>query len=139
MAVAVPEAKPVVAKRIKPSAKDITTLTDIFGVDIAQLADYGMYLHGKEYIIYESDSNLRDSEKIPVGEDIHDYFMREVKPYAEDAWINLPATKIGCEISFNKYFYEPKPLRSLEENEADIIALDKESQGLIRSLLNLAD
>lgn len=139
MAVADPEAKPVVAKRIKSSAKDITTLTDIYGIDIAQLADYGMYLHGKEYIIYESDSDLRDSEKIPVGEDIHDYFVREVKPYAADAWINLPATKIGCEISFNKYFYKPKPLRSLEENEADIIALDNESQDLIRSLLNLAD
>lgn len=69
MAVADPEAKPVVAKRVKPSAKDITTLIDIFGVDIAQLADYGMYLHGKEYIIYESDSDLRDTEKIPVGEE----------------------------------------------------------------------
>lgn len=139
MAVTDPEAVPVVAKKVKVNSKDVTTLIDMFGVDSDALADYGLYAKGKEYIIYESDSDLRDSEKIPVSEDIHEYFLREVKPYAEDAWINLPATKIGCEISFNKYFYEPKPLRSLEENEADIVALDSESQGLIRSLLNLSD
>lgn len=139
MAVTDPEAVAVVAKKVKVTSKDVATLTDIFGVDSDTLADYGLYANGKEYIIYESDSDLRDSEKIPVGEDIHEYFLREVKPYAEDAWINLPATKIGCEISFNKYFYEPKPLRSLEENEADIVALDSKSQCLIRSLLNLAD
>ncbi|MCM1140122.1 MAG: type I restriction-modification system subunit M [Muribaculum sp.] len=141
MAVTDPEAAPVIAKKVKATSKDVTTLTDVYGVDSGKLADYGLYVQpkGKEYIIYESDSDLRDSEKIPVNEDIHEYFLREVKPYAPDAWINLPATKIGCEISFNKYFYEPKPLRSLEENEADILALDKESQGLIRSLLNHAD
>lgn len=141
MAVSDPEAAPVISKTVKPTAKDVTSLVDIFGVERADFADYGLYpmSKGKNLIIYESDSELRDSEKIPVGEDIHEYFLREVKPYAHDAWINLPATKIGCEISFNKYFYEPKPLRSLEENETDILALDAESQGLIRSLLNLAD
>lgn len=141
MATTDPEAAPVISKKVKPTAKDVTTLVDIFGVDSADFADYGLYpaAKGKDLIIYESDSDLRDSEKIPVGEDIHEYFIREVKPYAADAWINLPATKIGCEISFNKYFYEPTPLRSLEENESDILALDAESQGLIRSLLNLAD
>lgn len=51
--------------------------------------------------------------------------------------INLPQTKIGCEISFNKYFYKPAPLRSLEENERDIIALDEQSQGFIKSLFEL--
>ncbi|MDE6859938.1 MAG: SAM-dependent DNA methyltransferase, partial [Duncaniella sp.] len=141
MTVTDPEAAPVISKKVKPTAKDVTTLIDVYGVEPEDFADYGLYpaSKGKDLIIYESDSDLRDSEKIPVDEDIHTYFLREVKPYAEDAWINLPATKIGCEISFNKYFYEPKPLRSLEENEADIIALDEQSQGLIRSLLNLAD
>lgn len=140
MATTDPEAVPVVAKTVKASAKDVTTLTDVFGVDAADLADYGLYPVTKgSYIIYESDSDLRDSEKIAVSEDIREYFLREVRPYAPDAWINLPSTKIGCEISFNKYFYEPKPLRSLEENEADIIAIDAESQKLIRSLLNLGN
>ena len=141
MAVTDPDAEPVVAKSVKPTSKEVTILTDTFGVNAEDLIDYGLYAtpNHRGYIIYESDSDLRDSEKIPVDVDIHDYFLREVKPYAEDAWINLPVTKIGCEISFNKYFYEPKPLRSLEENEADIVALDNESQGLIRSLLNHAD
>lgn len=140
MAVTDPEAAPIISKTVKPTAKDVTSLVDIYGVETTDFADYGLYpaAKGKDLTIFESDSELRDSEKIPVGEDIHEYFLREVKPYAPDAWINLPATKIGCEISFNKYFYEPKPLRSLEENETDILALDAESQGLIRSLLNLA-
>ena len=80
------------------------------------------------------DSELRDTEKIPVKEDIYEYFQREVRPYIADAWINLPPTKIGCEISFNKYFYKPTPLRSLEENERDILELDRQSQGFIQSL-----
>jgi type I restriction enzyme M protein len=58
-----------------------------------------------------------------------------------DAWINLtakkPNTMIGCEISFNKYFYKPAPLRTLEENERDILELDKQSQGFIQSLFDL--
>ena len=141
MTVSDPEAAPVISKTVKPTAKDVTSVVDIFGVDPAAFADYGLYpmSKGKDLIIYETDSELRDSEKIPVGENIHEYCLREVKPRALDAWINLPVTKIGCEISFNKYFYEPKTLRSLEENEADILALDAESQNLIRSLLNLAE
>ena len=137
MATTDPAAKPVISKRVKATAKDITTLVDVYDVEAEDLADYGAYNSGKEYIIYESDSDLRDTEKIPVAEDIHDYFIHEVKPYAEDAWINIASTKIGCEISFNKYFYEPKPLRSLEENEADIVALDNKSKDLIQSLLNI--
>ena len=71
-----------------------------------------------------------------MKEDIYEYFLREVRPYVEDAWINLPSTKIGCEISFTKYFYKPVPLRTLEENEADILALDQENDGFIRQLLS---
>lgn len=139
MAVADPDAAPVIDKRVKASSKEVKLLLDNFDVEQDSLADYGFFLDGKEYITYESDSNLRDSEKIQVDEDIHSYFLREVKPYANDSWINLPTTKIGCEISFTKYFYEPKPLRSLNENEEDIIALDKESQEILRSILNLSD
>ena len=80
---------------------------------------------------------MRDTEKIPVKENIYEYFLREVRPFVNDAWINLPPTKIGCEISFNKYFYKPAPLRSLEENERDIRELDEQSQGFIQSLFNI--
>jgi type I restriction enzyme M protein len=60
-----------------------------------------------------------------------------VQPHVSEAWINLEATKIGYEISFNKYFYKHKPLRSLEEVTADILQLEKESDGLIHEILNL--
>lgn len=133
-----PNAEPVVKKIHKANSKDIEKLESVYGINENMLADYG-YIKGDKntYIEYETDSDLRDSEKIPVKEDIYEYFQREVRPYVDDAWINLPPTKIGCEISFNKYFYKPAPLRSLEENEADILALDEQSQGFIKSLFNL--
>lgn len=132
------KANPVIKKEHKLNSKDIEMLMDVYGIDRSLFADYGYYVSGENgYVEYEADSDLRDTEKIPVKEDIYEYFQREVGPYAEDAWINLPSTKIGCEISFNKYFYKPVPLRSLEENERDILELDRESQGFIQSLFKL--
>ena len=129
------EADPVVKKIHKRGSKDVERQMFTYEVAEDALADYGLYLDAKgNYVEYESDSDLRDSEKICVKEDIYEYFLREVRPYVADAWINIPATKIGCEISFNKYFYKPQPLRSLAENEADIRALDAASQGFIKSL-----
>ena len=142
MSVTDPEAQPVIKKRHKVGSKDVESLIDTYGIDEKRLADYGFILGEKgsyvsQYVEFEPDSDLRDTEKIPVKEDIYEYFQREVRPYAADAWINLPPTKIGCEISFNKYFYKPVPLRTLEENERDILELDKQSQGFIQSLFNL--
>lgn len=133
-----PEAAPVVKKLHKSTSKDLEELDSVYGINESLLADYGYYYSkDKMYVEYESDSDLRDIEKISVKEDIYEYFQREVRPYVADAWINLLPTKIGCEISFNKYFYKPVPLRSLEENERDILELDKQSQGFIQSLFNL--
>ena len=137
MSVADPEAAPVIKKEHKANSKDIEKLESVYGIAPEVIEDYGYTKPGKGYVEYESDSDLRDSEKIPVKEDIYEYFQREVRPYVADAWINLPPTKIGCEISFNKYFYKPAPLRSLAENEADILALDEKSQGFIKSLFEL--
>ena len=138
MSVPDPSAEPVVKKIHKANSKDIEKLETVFGIKEEMLADYGFKKGDKNtYIEYETDSDLRDSEKIPVKEDIYEYFQREVRPYVDDAWINLPPTKIGCEISFNKYFYKPAPLRSLAENEADILALDEQSQGFIKSLFEM--
>lgn len=138
MSVTDPEAAPVIKKIHKANSKDIQELTDVYGITEERLHDYGYNLNDKKgYIEYEADSDLRDTEKIPVKEDIYEYFLREVRPYVADAWINLPPTKIGCEISFNKYFYKPAPLRSLEENERDIRKLDEQSQGFIQSLFDL--
>ena len=71
---------------------------------------------------------------VKKGTTIKEFFEEEVKPYVPDAWYIFDPNKQGCEINFNKYFYKPVPLRSLEENEADILALDAESQGFIKSL-----
>ncbi len=103
-----------------------------------QLPDYGLYPTEKEgeYIEYETESDLRDYENVPLKEDIYAYFQREVKPHVGEAWMNLEVTKLGYEISFNKYFYQHKPLRSIEEVTADILKLEEESEGLIHEILN---
>ncbi len=91
----------------------------------------------------KADTSLRDYENIPflkkdeegnlVPQTIEEYFEREVKPHLSGAWIDEKKTKIGYEINFTKYFYEFKPLRSLEEIKADILALEKMSElGLTR-------
>ncbi len=138
MSVTDPEAKPVIKKELKADSKDLEVLERTFKVSRERFADYGYIATGKgKYLEYEADSDLRDTEKIPVKEDIYDYFQREVRPYVEDAWINIAPTKIGCEISFNKYFYKPAPLRTLRQNQDDIVDLDQKSQGYIKSLFEL--
>jgi type I restriction enzyme M protein len=67
------------------------------------------------YRTYETSSDLRDTESVPLKETVQDSFLREVAPHVSEAWINLDKTKIGYEISFNKYFYRHQPLRSPEE------------------------
>lgn len=138
MSVTDPEANPVIKKEHKADSKDLDVLERTFKVSRERFADYGYIATGKgKYLEYEADSDLRDTEKIPVKEDIYDYFQREVRPYVEDAWINIAPTKIGCEISFNKYFYKPAPLRTLRQNQDDIVDLDQKSQGYIKSLFEL--
>ena len=131
-----PAAERVVKNELKPNAKALAELRNVYGVSDERLADYGYFPtdHGT-YITYEPDTDLRDGEKIPVKEDIWEYFQREVRPYAEDAWIDLPKTKIGCEISFTKHFYKPQPLRTLAENEADLRKTAEENAALIKELL----
>ena len=109
------------------------------GCKIEDLAEFGYYStnNSHEYIEYESSSDLRDSESIPLNHCILDYFKLEVKPHITDAWINLDSIKIGYEISFNKYFYRHKPLRSIEEVSRDILELEKQSDGLIHEILGL--
>ena len=73
----------------------------------------------------EPDPDLRDTENVPLKEDIHEYFEREVKPYVPDAWIDESKTKIGYEIPFTRYFYKYKPLRPTEEILKEIVELEK--------------
>ncbi|MXY51299.1 MAG: SAM-dependent DNA methyltransferase [Gammaproteobacteria bacterium] len=90
---------------------------------------------------YEPDSDLRDTEQIPLQEDggIEGFLAREVRPYAPDAWYRPEAVKIGSEISFTRYFYEPLPMRTLEAIRADILSLEKETEGLLADVLGGTD
>ncbi|MFY9388726.1 MAG: class I SAM-dependent DNA methyltransferase [Smithellaceae bacterium] len=121
-------APPVIAKVHKPGKTKANPL-------------YGMYdaiVAGKPAIVeYEPDTDLRDTEQVPLLEDggIEAFIRREVLPYTPDAWIKKDSAKIGYEISFTRHFYKPQPLRTLEEIRADILALEKETEGLLEEII----
>ena len=99
---------------------------------------FDVMVNGKPTIVeYETDSDLRDTEQVPLLEDggIEAFIRREVLPYTPDAWIKEDATKIGYEISFTRHFYKPQPLRTLEEISADILAVEKEAEGLLVGII----
>jgi type I restriction enzyme M protein len=83
----------------------------------------------------EPDPELRDTENVPLGEDVGEYLAREVLPYVPDAWVDEAKTKIGYEINFNRYFYKYVPPRPLVEIESDIKALEAE---IVRMLQEVA-
>ena len=95
-------------------------------------------INGNPFVVeYEPDSGLRDTEQIPLQEDggIAAFLRREVLPYAADAWYQPDSVRIGYEISFTQYFYKPKPMRTLEEIRANIVALEKETEGLLEEII----
>jgi type I restriction enzyme M protein len=81
------------------------------------------------------DADLRDFENVPLKEDVEKYFKREVLPHVPDAYIDHGKTKVGYEINFTKYFYKFKPLRSLEKIRKDILALEAETDGMIKQVI----
>ncbi|GHD80326.1 N-6 DNA methylase [Vogesella fluminis] len=138
-------AEKVIKKVHKLNAAKLNDLLNQLGTTRDKLGDYGyMATPTGEYIEYEPDSELRDTENVPLALDtslsasrvIHDYFIREVRPHVDEAWIAIDKTVIGYEISFNKYFYQHKPLRSLEEVTAEILALEAETDGLLKQLVS---
>ncbi|AVH64136.1 type I restriction-modification system subunit M [Nostoc sp. 'Peltigera membranacea cyanobiont' N6] len=131
-------AERVVKKVHKLKGNQLGDLLTELGTTEDNLPDYGYWTGKKvgEWVEYESDSELRDTENVPLKEQIHDYFVREVRPHVADAWIALDKTQIGYEISFNKYFYQHKPLRTLEEVTAEILQLERETEGLLKRLVS---
>ncbi|MEE9423485.1 MAG: class I SAM-dependent DNA methyltransferase [Methylococcales bacterium] len=129
----------VIKKTVKLSGDKLDELLHHLDCKESDLVDFGYFPTEQkgEYITYEASADLRDSESVPLKDTIHRYFLAEVKPHVEEAWINLDSTKIGYEISFNKYFYQHKPLRSMEEVATDIIALEKQAEGLIADILGI--
>ncbi len=121
-------AKEVVAKVHKPGKAEPDALRGLFAVT----------LHGTACVVeYEPDPDLRDTEQVPLLEEggIEAFLRREVLPHAPDAWYVPDSAKIGYEISFTRYFYKPQPLRTLEEIRADILALERETEGLLPQIL----
>ncbi len=118
-------AEKVIKKKQQFSGDKLTELLTHLDCQQTDLADHGYYqlADSNNYIIYETNADLRDAESIPLKDKIHRYFLAEVKPHVGEAWINLDSTKIGYEISFNKYFYRHKPLRSMEDVASDILGL----------------
>jgi len=95
---------------------------------------FEMTIQGKPAVVeYEPDSELRDTEQVPLPEEggIEAFLTREVIPYAPDVWYDPAKVRVGYEVSFTRYFYKPKPMRSLEEIRADLLTVEKEAEGLL--------
>lgn len=120
-------ADPIVKKIHKPGKVEENTL-------------HGLYGTSKGVIEFEPDSELRDTEQVPLLEEggIKAFIEREVLPHAQDAWIDPSSIKTGYEISFTRHFYKPQPLRTLAEITADIRALEAETDGLLAEIVGSA-
>jgi type I restriction enzyme M protein len=82
----------------------------------------------------QPDVSLRDTENVPLAEDVETFFEREVKPHAVDAWIDVDKTKVGYEIPFNRQFYVFEPPRPLAEIDADLKAVTDRIKVMIAGL-----
>jgi type I restriction enzyme M protein len=99
---------------------------------------FSVTIGGKPAVVeYEPDTDLRDTEQVPLLEEggIEAFLRREALPHASDAWYVADSVKTGYEVSFTRYFYKPQPLRALEEIRADILALEKETEGLLEEII----
>jgi type I restriction enzyme M protein len=122
------KAPPVISKIQKPGKAKSDPLHGFFDASI----------DGKACVVeYEPDADQRDTEQVPLLEagGVDAFIRREVLPYAPDAWVNEDATKIGYEISFARYFYKPQALRTLAEIREDIVALERESAGVLSDIV----
>ena len=81
------------------------------------------------------DTSKRDHERIPLTDDIEEYFEREVKPHLPESWMDDTKNKVGYEVNFTKYFYQYKPLRSMSEITQDLLKLEKESENLLKEVI----
>jgi len=121
-------APPVVAKVHKPGKTQPDPLHGLYEATV----------NGKKCVLeYEPDSDIRDTEQVPLVEEggVEAYLRREVLPYAPDAWLDETKTRIGYEISFTRHFYKPQALRTLDEIRADILAVERESEGLVAEIV----
>ena len=121
-------AAPVIKKTHKPGAVEPDPIRGLIGAAV----------DGQSTVVeHEPDTDLRDTEQVPLLHEggIEAFLRREVLPYAPDAWYAPDSVKIGYEVSFTRYFYKPQPLRPLEEIRADILELERETEGLLAEVI----
>jgi type I restriction enzyme M protein len=97
---------------------------------------------GRPFVVeYEPDPELRDTEQVPLLESggIEGFIRREVLPHVADAWFDEGSVRVGYEISFTRYFYKSEPLRTLEEIRGDILAVERETEGLLAEILSMTE
>ena len=85
----------------------------------------------------QPDTSLRDTENVPLTENIQDYFKREVLPFAPDAWIDEKKSKVGYEIPFTRYFYKYEAPQPSAEIMAEILELEKELEGSLQEVFGI--
>ena len=137
--------KPAEIKKLKAEAQKDENAAPIIrkvlptsGVANPLEGRFAVTLKGKPAVVeYEPDTDLRDTEQVPLLHPggIEAFLQEEVLPYAPDAWYNAEAVRVGYEINFNRHFYKPQPMRSLEEIRADILAVERETEGLLQGIL----
>lgn len=128
-------AEKVVKKIVKKTKKEINNLVLYNKCQEDELKYYGYNIVDNNIVEYEEAKGMDDDEIIPLLDNITEYFKKEVLEYVTDAWIDLSKIKIGYEISFNKYFYKPEKLRSVDEIAKELLELEEESKGLLEDLL----
>lgn len=121
-------------KKMKLSSKEIAAIRAAF-CSINKDAEKVILKQEKGITEYEPDTNLRDTENIPLKEDIQEYFKREVLPFAPDAWVDESATKIGYEIPMTRYFYKYKAPEKAVEIFARVTKLEEDISFSLKSLL----
>lgn len=143
-----PEAEPVVAKRHATVMVDDEALfpQPIAAEGLGKPGLYallGLYADGPgKHLEYEPDPALRDTESVPLKEDVVSFFLREVRPYVADAWIDRTTLdeqdggigKVGYEINFNRVFFRYQPPRPLKEIDAELAAVEQRIMGLLREV-----
>ena len=129
------ETAPPVIRKIHEKGVEADPLRGLFAHPMVGAAPRGCPV-----VEYEPDTELRDTEQVPLLEEggIETFLRREVLPHAPDAWYVPDSVKTGYEISFTRQFYKPQPLRTLDAIRADILALEKETEGLLGEIIGMS-
>lgn len=132
---------PLVDKSVKElkldlDAKELKTILDVVSWKNENAEPVIKKKEKDGTLLYEADSELRDTENVPLDQDINEYFKREVLQYVPDAWIDENKTVIGYEMSFIRTFYKYSPPKKLDDIIKEIVAIEKKTDGILNEIMN---